>query len=40
MKPTDGTRSIDCRADYFNFDRFEVETRLNFGSPIPTPPRP
>ena len=39
MKPTDGIRKIDCRADYFNFHRFQVETRLNFG-PISTPPRP
>src|SRR5262249_15840361 len=39
LKPTDGSRKIDCRADYFNFRRFEVETRLNFGSPLPTRPR-
>ncbi len=40
-----GVRSLDCRADYLNFRRFQVETHLDFGpqlrpdggSPEPAP---
>ncbi len=35
MKPSDGSRSVDCKAEYYNFHRFNVETKLNFG---PRPP--
>ncbi len=42
---TDGSRKLDCRADYFNFRRFQVETHLDFGlevtpgnSPLEPPP--
>src|SRR5262249_31486482 len=31
LKSSDGSRQIDCRADYFNFHRFEVVTHLHFG---------
>ncbi len=35
---TDDSRKLDCRADYSNFHRFEVETHFDFGPQVPAPP--
>jgi hypothetical protein len=37
---TNSGHTLDCRADYFNFRRFQVETRLDFGAPSPPRPSP